>query len=237
MKKAFSEEIIVVNNNMMMKLLNPKYNKSAKRAPSNYIPQDYVETIELDDGKIWLESVMIEDDSGVLRSIRNQIISWEERENYARNWNQESSGRYNNPDITSKKNFITKQFVRYLDKRLAGEIKHAKEGTTLASVREVHKALRPKAKVSIGKFVKIRFKARLLQGQGKIIVKNPYVKCEAHLNVKGDATVYISKKFEDSKIETRVDYDVHKGRWIASVDKGITQNIRARVSSTQNDSK
>lgn len=236
---SFAEEY-VLEREKLVQSINPKKSiassKSAGRAPANFIPDTEIEPVPMEN-RIWLQNVLMEDTHGVLASIRSDIHSWEVTEEYARNWSLESTGLYKTPDDERKKAVLSKKILRYFDKRLSGEIKNSEEGSTLHTVGQVHQTLRPNTEVGISKKIKVKFKARVLQGRAIMHVENPWVDVNANIKATGEVSVHFHKNIEELGIQTALDYNAREGQYIARVDRRLTETITARISSSQSDEK
>ncbi|TNF00837.1 MAG: hypothetical protein EP326_05845 [Deltaproteobacteria bacterium] len=222
----------VTEQDSLNALLEIEKSNTLGRAPANFIPDTEIEPVPIEN-RIWLQNLLVEDNSGVLASIRANIASWEQTEEYAQNWNLKSTGLYNTPDVAAKKAFLNKWLLKYFDKRLAGEIKNSEEGSTLHTVGQVHQTLRPNTEVGISQKVKIKFKARLLQGRAIARVENPWVDTHATIKATGEVNVQMRKELKDIGVTAGIDYNANEGRYLAHVDKKLTEKITARISSNQ----
>ena len=178
------------------------------------------------------QTLFAEDDAGVMKGMRDNLSSWQETEDYAQKWNLKSTHLYNTPTMKEKKSYISKNILRYADKRFAGEMKNAEEGSTLKKVGEVEKNLHPNLSVPVSRNVSIKFKARVLQGKAMMEVRNPWLDVNATVGLNGKARVVSKKDFNQTGTSTGVEYSVNDSVWIAFVDQEITKNIKARLSST-----
>jgi hypothetical protein len=190
-----------------------KYGLSYKvntRNPGNYVPHDeFLETPFTP--KHWGESILVEDNRGVLVSIKNQLNDWREKEEYAQKWNLESTGLYWTPEREEKQKYLEKSMLRYADKRLSGEIKNAPSGSTLHKIGKVQKALKPAAKINIAPQTKFRLKARILQRHARASIENPYVDSEFNYYLADDSmNAKIGKRNDDWGINTYFNYDITK---------------------------
>ncbi len=201
-----------------------------KRAPSSAIEEEVL-TAPLEQ-KVFIKSVFAEDDAGVMKGMRDSLSSWDQTEEYAKRWNLESTNLYKTPTTSEKGRFISKNLVRYADKRLAGEMKNAEEGSALYTARNVEKSLRPNASVPVSRYISLKFKARVLQGKAIMEVRNPWIDCNATVSANGRAKVLTKKDFKQLGTSTGVEYNVTESQWIAFVDQEVTNNIKARLSST-----
>lgn len=234
--------------------LNPYYIGDS-RAPSSYVAN-----VELEDQPIeniiWLERTFAEDDAGVLVEMRDNLASWAATDEYAKVWNLKSTGLYNTPDMQERKKFINQRILRYIDKRISGEIRHAKKGSGWAKVGSVQKALKPNTTVKVSKYFKLKIRARVIEGKIIFDLRNPFFKLESYVKLNGSVATHAEKEFKSTGIKTTLDYqmnegtmaanavkefksiglttalnyEVKQGRWIASIDKKITKEVGARLS-------
>lgn len=203
---------------------------ATSRTPASAFEEEVL-TVPLEQ-KAMVQTVFAEDDAGVMKGTRDQLNSWQATEDYAKTWNLESTGLYGAPKTSDKAKFISKNLIRYADKRLAGEMKNAEEGSALYTARTVEKSLRPNASVPVSKYISLKFKARVLQGKAVMDVKNPWIDCNATISANGKAKVLTKKDFNQLGTSTGIEYNVNDSQWIAFLDQEVTQNIKARVSST-----
>ena len=207
---------------------------SHKRSPANFIPDEGFESPP-PRKRHWMTKIFVEDDAGVMKSIKSSIKKWENLEEYGRHWNLYSSGLYKTPGKDSKRRYLEKRLLKYADKRLSGEIKRAEEGTTLKSIQRAHDALRPSAKAQLSKDVKIRFKARLLQGEARLFVDNPYVDFQTRFEAGGGTDLNLGRSISSLGIRASVDCMVDDGYWRACIERPLGKSLKARISSGQSD--
>ncbi len=208
--------------------------KSNNRAPGAFIPSDSIEESPVSH-EIWINEFLSNDEHGILSEVRDQINNWIEMEENEKRFNLEETGLVEIPSNGTQKNYISKKLLKYVDKRISGEIKNAPEGSNWKKVGEVQTALKPQTRVGITKTIKLKFKARVLSGRAIMNVENPYVDANATYSLSGKAHVNISKDFKELGVKSAVEYDVKNGQYFAYVDKNLTDSIRARISSSQSD--
>lgn len=207
----------------------------------------------------WLAEIMVEDQAGVMRGVRSQLQEWQEREEYARTWNLEDSGVVDLPERGEKQKLITKNILRYVDKRISGEIKNAEEGSTFHKVGQAQKALKPESEVGVSENFKLKFKARVLEQKASMFMINPYVDSSAEVRLNGRMRVDVKREFASVGVKTEVEYHVNSGElnvkcekkleaidakafvnyrsldneYIAAIDKPLAERLVGRISSTQ----
>lgn len=208
--------------------------KDIGRKPASLMPADDVGTVPLEQ-KLWVNRVLIEDDAGVMRQIKNDLLSWDRTDTYARNWNLSSTGLFVTPTDDQRKTYLSKQILKYADKRISGEVKRAEEGSTLHKVGQVQEALKPNTTVEVSPLLKFRFRARVLEREARMIVENPWFEYDAKISLSGYAEMNMRKRFDQYGLSANIVYKVSEGHWETYIDKSITQKISSRLSSTQSD--
>jgi hypothetical protein len=205
---------------------------ASERHPASSVPDEEVLTAPFDQ-KVLMQSLFADDDAGVMKGVRSSLESYQQAEDYAKKWHLESTGLYNTPNSVEKKNLITRNIIRYADKRLAGEIKNAEEGTSLHSIGKAEKALRPNTEVGISKTISIKFKARVLQGKALVEVKNPWLECNATLSALGKVRIITKREFKDLGLSSGAEFNLSDGDSIVYADQELSKNLKARVSTVQ----
>jgi hypothetical protein len=232
----------------------------ATRGPSSFIPNDEIQ-VAPEKEKSWMASILVPDDAGVLNSVKSNLDSWQATEDYAKTWNLESTGLYTVKSTEDKKEYLNSKVLKYFDKRLSGEIKKSEKGSTLRRVATAQKALRPKAAVAVSQNIKVKFKAKVLQGKAMMKVDNPYVDYNAEVTAAGEMNMKMAKSFKDYGVYTKMDYDIKADQmnmkmekrfddigasthldydltnksYLTYVDKQLSQSLKARVSSSQSE--
>lgn len=214
--------------------LNPFSNVERVREPSAIVPNDRV-AISPQRNESWTAKILVEDDAGVLNSVRDNLQKWQEMEEYRQNWALDGMRMYDTPDRGGKVAYLNSQLLKYLDKRLSGEVNSAEEGSTLHQVGQVQKALKPNAEARVSEKVKVKFKARLLQREATVRVDNPWVEYNTNINSQGEINMHAGREIKFIGVKTNVDYNVKQGHWITSIDKPLNENLTARLSSAQSD--
>jgi hypothetical protein len=197
-------------------------------------PDEEVLTVPNYDRPLLL-SIFTEDDAGIMAMMRKSVSDWDHKEEFTKNWKLENIDIYKAPNESDKRKHILNKLLKYADKRLSGEIRNAEEGSTLHTVGKVEKSLRPNTEVSISKLVSLKFKARVLQGKAIMEVRNPWIDCSTTFAASGTIKVLTKKDFKELGLSSGVEYGATNSEWVAFVDKEISENIKARLSSTQKD--
>ncbi len=207
---------------------------SIGRAPSSYAPSDDLAPSPLEK-ESFASQIWAEDSAGILQSMQRDFNRWEMMDEYAKNRNLQSTGLYSTPDTQMRTRYLRKRMVKYLDRRLAGEMKGAKKGSTLHRMKQVQKSLRPAAEAQVSKRIKLKFKARLLEGRAIARIENPWVKTEISNKIGGSTEIKAIRDIASLKVSASVNYQVDKSQWEMAVNRPLSPSLNARVSSLQSD--
>jgi hypothetical protein len=209
-----------------------KESNTLSRKPAAVEEEVLTVPLSMDKGFFTNDNIFAEDDAGVMKDMKASLGAWEAAEEYARVWDLEDTGMYETPTTTQKGQYIAKKMLRYADKRFAGEMKKANEGSALYSMSRVEKNLRPNASVNVSKNFGLKFKARVLQGKVVVDVKNPWIECNATVAANGKAKLITRKEFKDAGLASGAEYSVNDSSLLTYIDQQVTDNVKARISNT-----
>lgn len=202
------------------------------RTPASYVPRDDIEAVPLK-VKSWSEGLLVEDSAGVLSRLGSTFAIWNERREYARLWNLESTGYHESPDEEYRENYLKRQFLRYIDKRVTGGIKRSSRDSGLYQIARVQEALRPNTEASISKNIKLKFRAKVLRGRITMRVENPWVDYSTDFTVTGDVEMWLRKKIDVIDATASFNYRPLEEMFVAELERPISENIVARLSARQ----
>ncbi|EQC47094.1 hypothetical protein [Bacteriovorax sp. Seq25_V] len=227
--------VAVAGEKNLFEAFNPNY-KIKSRMPQSFTADvDFVAAPEKEDP--WYAHIFVEDDSGVLNQMRANFANLEANDEYTRNWDMESTGLYSYSTQEQRVTYFNKYILKYVDKRISGEVKKAEEGSTLAAVGNVQKALKPQTDVNFAQNMKLKIRAKVLQGEVYMDFINPYVDSRTTLSLSGDINMNVKKEFKEYRGVASVDYNPKDGNYVTQFDKYITDALVARVSSSQDQSR
>lgn len=190
------------------------------RGPASLVPSDHVYMTPIEE-EVWLNTVFIEDEKGVLKDMVHNFETWQEKERYAELWNLESTGLYQTPTEDQKKSYLSKRALKYLDKRISGEVKRAKKGSTLHKIGKAQKTLKPETDVNFSPNMRLSFKSRVLDGEAIMVFVNPYFDNSTKINYKGDFTIDLAKDFETLDLSTRFNVNLTDNKWEFHCDRPL----------------
>lgn len=179
------------------------------------------------------EVIFQEDDSGVMKGMKDDLNEWEKKREFAELWDLEGIQFYEAPSANDQKKYLGKKVLRYLDRRLNGEMKKAQEGSALHSIKTVEKSLRPDATVAMTKNFSMKFKFRALQGKLITDFRNPWIESNITVGANGKIKFITKKNFKDIGLTSGTELSITESTLLAYIDQEFTQNIKGRVSTYQ----
>ncbi|MBF0206640.1 MAG: hypothetical protein HQK53_07100 [Oligoflexia bacterium] len=196
----------------------------------NYIdsrPEGYEE--ETKEWYVWLLSP---DDQGILHNMSLKMREWEEKESYIDRWNLSSVEGRKLPSTKDKSRYLTKNGLRFIDKKINYQMKKAKKNSVIHKISTVRESLVSVQNFEIYSKFKIKIKAELLRGRAKLFFYNPYVDwyIEFYAYSRNRMIMFLARDFGDVVFNTTLFYGSSNARLVATIDKNITDNISSRIS-------
>jgi len=205
------------------------------RGPSGLAPsEDYI--LDPPPLKTWADSLFMEDSEGVMSGMRATIKDWQDKQEYISNWNIEKTGTVTVPDSKSQQNYVRQKALNYLDKRVSGEVRNPKPGTTWVTVAKVNRTLKPTSEIDLAPQYRLHFSARVLQGKASMNLENPYVGARVEGKVNGQAFAFLNKDIVALGLQAQVEYRLKQKELLTTVNKKITDTVSAKATSVQRSS-
>lgn len=224
--RRFRQTVYLLNSFL---LLSSTY--GAQRNPSSFVSTDEVIVVPREQDS-WYEGAMIDDDQGVLNSMRVDFRREQEQMNYARQWGIQNTGMFNFTTPDQKYQRVSRDMLTYTDKRLNGEIKKAEKGSNLHRVGQVQTALQPNTTVGLFDGYAIKFQVRAVQGKGTIRLKNPYVDSWIDMTL-GGRREFVTEKKWGFGLRTAVNARLDQNYYFTTIEQRLTDTITAALISQQ----
>lgn len=183
----------------------------------------------------WTSSLFAPDDGDVLKNMAKQVQAWEEKEEYVRVWNLQVIEKDSLLDHEEKVQFLKKNALKYLDRRLAQKLKEAKKDSTVYKISRVQQNLTPSAEVAVANNFNMKFKARLLEGRATLLLVNPYIDWYINFSARSNEMldVYVGREISSVGVKTDVNYNSARDELTTTINKKITDTVASRVSLAQ----
>lgn len=220
------ESILNHSNEQLLLALGPSY---VRRGPANLIPSDDFSPVPYSSTG-FISTILVEDQSGVMASMREDVRQWNEMEEYVHYWNLESTGIHDIPDNERRKHHLEKKVWRYLDRRLSEEINNAEEGSTLHTVGRIEDAVTPEnTDVNFSENYRLRFRLRPLRGNASVILENPFFDHELYMAANGRVNMMVGRDIPWVDINASVVYHVDRGYAVSELRREFGAHITGKI--------
>jgi len=234
---------------------------SIARAPASYIPDDDVIIKPIDNQLSFYQQYVASDKSNDVINSRNQIKVWNDNQAFADQYGMDSTltgSAFFVPTAEEKFEYFKDKYMRYLRRKGEQPLKDMPKGwyqdyrasnevDTIDEMEERFKKTSRKGlsgktlpdslkqkEVSLWKKHKFIFQPRVEQGLVIVGIKGPLAYARAWVGINGETEVNVKHEVDSIGLRVMYNYYVHSGKYFTSVDKRITDNLYARVTSLKN---
>lgn len=205
-----------------------------ERNPSSFINEELI--LDPPPSRNWADSLFMEDSDGVLNNMRVTVKEWQDKQEYNQNWNLEGTNVVPVPADQAQEAFLKKRAMNYFDRRVSGEVKNPRPGTSWATVARVNRTLKPASQLELAPQFKLKFKARVLQGRASVNIENPLVEANIEGRVNGQANAQLAKTITPLGLRAQVEYRLKQKEMVTVINKKITNSVSAQASSIERSS-
>lgn len=230
------------------------------RRPASYLPDDDVIVKPVDNQMSFYQQYVASDKSVDVALSRNQIRVWNDNQIFADQYGMDTSltgSAFYVPTQDEKLEYFKNKYMRYLRGRgeqplkdmpknwyneyrasnevdtideLEGKFKQTNKTTSTGKV--LPKAFQEK-EISVWKKTRFIFQPRLDQGLVIVGFKTPVAYARAWVGVNGRAELNVQQNYESIGLRMMVNYYADSGKYFTSIDKRLTDNVYARLTSNK----
>lgn len=216
-------------------ILGPRaMGQSLDRGPANYVPNDEVMASPYL-YKLSFEDIFRPDGEGILEEAKKNVYEWEKISHFEQSWGVDSWAPNARSSRRDRKRYLAQAGIKYLDRRLSGEIKRAKKGSTLSKIGQVERSLSPRSSFKIGERYDLKVSGRVLLATIKVELKNPYVQNEVKIRSGGRVRAQAKKNFNlaSLRVHSEINFDLKEKKYEAVVESPMYKQIVAKASRAQ----
>jgi hypothetical protein len=170
------------------------------------------------------EMPLIEDDKfKTLENLKRQSQDWQLREEFASNWNLESSGLYQVDNQTKQKSLI-KSVVRFSERKVKNYFQKKKNDKNKDDL------FYEQASSSFKKDFYLTYSTVLLKGKVKFELHNPYFTLYSQYSFSDKDEVVAMKRFTYSGLLTKIIYSPIRQQKTFITEQPISEHLLARLS-------
>jgi hypothetical protein len=174
----------------------------------------------------WYHAFYEEDKRGTLSKIKNSISEWDYMDQMVENHDLASEVRGN---VGNRKKYVTENMLKFFERKISEEGKSAEGNYTFVAMAKMNSGLRPGASMGLSNAFKFKFRGQLLQGNGTVVVVNPYLDFNVRMDLRKGAFVEGSKKFESLDVTSTLNYNLKDGLATFKVKREIARDLNADV--------
>ena len=210
----------------------PMKARAQRRDVASFVSQDEVIVVPRQE-ESWYQNNMIDDNQGIMNSMRVDIRRWQEQNQYLDLWGLRKTGIYPEtpPEVLTAR--VRRDMLRYADKRLSGEVNKAEKGSNLYRVGQAQRSLSPSTQVSIFEGYSIKMQVRVIQGKSTFLFNNPYMKTYLEVTL-GGRREFVTEKWFNNIFRAAVNYRLDQYMYFTTFDYRITPQVTASLVSQQN---
>lgn len=174
----------------------------------------------------WYEAFYEDDSRGILSKVKNSMNDWSYMDEIVENHDLPNEVRGN---LKERRKFITSSMLKFFERKVSEEGRRSDGNYTFVAMAKMNNGLRPGSTIGVSDFFKFKFRGKLLQGNGTMVIVNPYLDFNIQYDVRKGAFVEGSKKFEDLDITSTINYNVKEHLTTFKVNREISQDLNADI--------
>ena len=174
----------------------------------------------------WYQAFYEEDNRGTLSKIKNSMNEWDYMDQMVENHDLAREVR---GSVINRKKFITDNMLQFFERKVSEEGKKPEGNYTFVAIAKMNSGLRPNASMGLSNAFKFKFRGQLLQGNGTVVVVNPYLDFNVKMDLRKGTFVEGSKKFESLDVTSTLNYNLKDGLATFKVKREIARDLNADV--------
>ncbi|MFZ4712662.1 MAG: hypothetical protein ACOYL6_03015 [Bacteriovoracaceae bacterium] len=205
--------------------------EAGSRDVASFVSQDEVIVVPRQN-ESWYEANMIDDDQGIMNAMRVDIRRWQEQQQYMDLWNLHNTGIFPETESSDLTKRVSRDMLRYADKRLSGEVKKADKKSNLYKVGQAQRGLSPTTSVNFMEGYAVKVQARALQGKTTFVFKNPYTNTYLDVTL-GGRREFVTERWFYNLFRTAINFRIDQSMYFTTFDYLITPSITVTLVSQQ----
>jgi hypothetical protein len=129
-------------------------------------------------------------------------------------------------DLKARRKYLTSNMLKFFGRKVSEEAKNPEGNQTMVAVAKINST---SPSVGLSDSFKLKFRGKFLQGNGTMLVINPYLDFSVQMDISKGAFVEGSKKFEELDLNSTLNYSLKEQMASFKVDRDIAQGLNAGV--------
>jgi hypothetical protein len=174
----------------------------------------------------WIQAINEDDNRGTLSAMRESVDKWNFIDEIADNHDLPIEVR---GDIKERRKYVTSNMLKFFERKVSEEGRNPEGSEAFVAMAKINSGLKPSSTLGFSDTFKLRFKGMLLQGNGTMLVVNPYMNFSLKMDLSKGAFVEGSKHFEEIGVNSTLNYSLKQQLATFKVERNIAQGLNAGV--------
>ena len=171
----------------------------------------------------WIQAINEDDQKGTLSQIKETVDSWNFIDEIADNHDLPNEVR---GDLKARRKYLTSGMLKFFGRKVSDEAKNPEGNQTMVAVAKINST---SPSVGLSDSFSLKFRGKFLQGNGTMVVVNPYLDLNVQMDISKGAFIEGSKKFEELELNSTLNYSLKEQMTTFKVDRDIAQGLNAGV--------
>lgn len=173
--------------------------------------------------------LLVDDEVQSLKWMKNEVESWQRKEEYYHNWNLEDAGIYQNTE-ENKQKIITRSFIRYAERRSQDLFRRKKRGDKDSKLNSYGlRSIGENNTLEENRY-RFRFSSTPTRGRVRLTLENPFVELYGQYAIGSKDELGISRMFETLKVKLSLTHAPLQDKTTFVTEKFIIENLVAKYS-------
>ncbi len=173
----------------------------------------------------WIQAINEDDKKGTLSEMKETVDSWNFIDEIADNHDLPNEVR---GDLKARRKYLTSNMLKFFGRKVSEEAKNPEGNQTMVAVARINSGLETSSSLGSDSF-KLKFRGKFLQGNGSMLVINPYLDFSVQMDLSKGAFIEGSKKFKELDLNSTLNYSLKEQKATFRVDRDIAQGLNAGV--------
>jgi hypothetical protein len=120
--------------------------------------------------------------------------------------------------------------LKFFERKVSEEGKRPDGNSTFVAMAKLNSGLKPNGQLGLSDTFKIKFRGKLLQGNGTMLIVNPYMDLTLQMDISKGAFIEGSKRFEDLGLNSTLNYSLKEQLATFKLERKVSQDLNADVS-------
>lgn len=173
--------------------------------------------------------ILVDDEVNSLKMMKNEVETWQRKDEYFNQWNLEGTGIYQNTE-QNKEQIIIRSFTRYAERRVQDFFRKKKKGDKAAKAESYILKNINKGIAEEENRYRLKWSSTPTRGRIRLTLENPFVELYGQYALGSRDELGIIRMFKDIKVKLSLLHAPLQSKTTFVSEKFITENLVAKYS-------